>query len=90
MDNINPLDMGTYFALKAVASGMEPQNMWAMEHVDDLISQFKFIKGNPKNSIVTLHGWLRIIPPEICDTNSASCRAYGRSETKPLRVCRLA
>jgi len=54
MDNVNPLDMGTYFALKAVASGMEPQNMWVMEQVDDLISQFKFIKGNPKNSIVTL------------------------------------
>jgi len=27
----------------------------------------EYIRVIPKNSFVTLHGWLRIIPPEICD-----------------------
>lgn len=27
----------------------------------------EYIQVIPRNAIVTLHGWLRIIPPEVCD-----------------------
>jgi hypothetical protein len=54
MDKVNPFDMGTYFALKAISQGVPPLTDWTMEHVDDLIGNFKYIKGNPRNSIVTL------------------------------------
>jgi folate-dependent phosphoribosylglycinamide formyltransferase PurN len=27
----------------------------------------EYINAIPSNSLVTLHGWLRIVPPEICD-----------------------
>jgi len=53
-DKINPFNMGTYYALKAVAQGVPPSSDWTMEHVDPMISNFKYVKGNPKNSIVTL------------------------------------
>lgn len=54
MDKLNPFDMGTYYALKAIARGEPPLSDWTMRHVDGLISNFKYIKGNPRNSIVTL------------------------------------
>ena len=54
MDKVNPFDMGPYFALKANTQGTPPESDWTMKHVDDLISNFKYIKGNPRNSIVTL------------------------------------
>jgi hypothetical protein len=54
MDKVNPFDMGTYFALKAISQGVPPLTDWTMEHVDYLIGNFKYIKGNPRNSIVTL------------------------------------
>jgi hypothetical protein len=54
MDKLNPFHMGTYFALRAITQGTPPLNDWTMEQVDDLISNFKYIKGNPRNSIVTL------------------------------------
>ena len=54
MDKLNPFDMGTYYALRAIVQGVPPESDWAMERVDDLISNFKYIKGNPRNSIVTL------------------------------------
>ena len=54
MDKINPFDMGPYFALKAITQGTPPESDWTMKYVDGLISNFKYIKGNPRNSIVTL------------------------------------
>jgi len=54
MDKVNPFDMSTYYALKAIAQGVPPLSDWTMQNVDDLISNFKYIKGNPRNSIVTL------------------------------------
>ena len=54
MDKVNPFDMGPYFALKAITQGTPPESDWTMKYVDGLISNFKYIKGNPRNSIVTL------------------------------------
>ena len=54
IDKLNPFNMGTYYALRAIVQGVPPTSDWTMEHVDDLISTFKYIKGNPRNSIVTL------------------------------------
>ena len=54
MDKVNPFDMSPYFALKAITQGTPPESDWVMERVDDLISSFKYIKGNPRNSIITL------------------------------------
>ena len=54
MDKLNPFDMGPYFALKAITQGTPPESDWTMKYVDGLISNFKYIKGNPRNSIVTL------------------------------------
>ena len=54
MDKVNPFDMSTYYALKAITQGVPPLSDWSMQNVDDLISNFKYIKGNPRNSSVTL------------------------------------
>lgn len=43
------------------------------EYIDRIVwlpkkpTVIEYIQAIPKTSIVTLHGWLRIIPPEICD-----------------------
>jgi hypothetical protein len=56
MDNglVDPFSIGTYFALKTIMKGIPPPTEWTMENLDDLIYKFKYVKGNPKNSIVTL------------------------------------
>ena len=43
MDKVNPFDMSTYYALKAIAQGVPTLSDWTMQNVDDLISNFKYI-----------------------------------------------
>ena len=54
MDKVNPFSMGSYYALKAIANGVKPLSDWTMQHADVMIENFKYIAGNPRNSIVEL------------------------------------
>lgn len=54
MEQVDPFNMGAYFALKAIASGIPPRTDWTMEHADEIIGKFRYIEKNPRNSIVTL------------------------------------
>lgn len=54
MEQVDPFNMGAYFALKSIASGIPPRTDWTMELADDMIGKFKYLEKNPRNSIVTL------------------------------------
>lgn len=42
----------------------QSRNLPKKPTVDDYLKAFSLVEGNP---IITLHGWMRIIPEEICD-----------------------